>query len=180
MTENNDKNLDLERIIEGCKKGNSESFERLIDIFSRRCYGYFYRLSGDRTVSNDLLSQLFLKLVTKIGTYRTGSFQSWLFKIAKNIFYDHLREKQHQQKILERRKNELEIRTTEEKSFDNEKLDKLQFQLNKLDSDIRELITLRFYSQLSFKEIAKMRSEPIGTTLAKMHRALKKLRELME
>jgi RNA polymerase sigma-70 factor (ECF subfamily) len=56
----------------------------------------------------------------------------------------------------------------------------LQVQLGKLDTDTRELIMLRFYSQASFKKIAEMRSEPIGTTLSKLHRGLKKLRELME
>ena len=53
-------------------------------------------------------------------------------------------------------------------------------QLDRLDADTRELIILCFYSQASFKEIAAMRSEPIGTTLSKLHRGLKKLRELME
>jgi RNA polymerase sigma-70 factor (ECF subfamily) len=56
----------------------------------------------------------------------------------------------------------------------------LQIQLDRLDKDTRELIMLRFYSDLSFKEIAEMRSEPIGTTLAKLHRGLKKLKEFME
>ena len=56
----------------------------------------------------------------------------------------------------------------------------MQMRIKRLDSNTQELIMLRFYSQLSFKEIAKMRSEPIGTTLAKLHRGLKKLREAME
>jgi DNA-directed RNA polymerase specialized sigma24 family protein len=60
------------------------------------------------------------------------------------------------------------------------RLDKLQVQLNRLDADTRDLILLRFYSELSFKEIAELRSEPIGTALSKLHRGLKKLRELME
>jgi RNA polymerase sigma-70 factor (ECF subfamily) len=61
-----------------------------------------------------------------------------------------------------------------------DRLDKLQVQLNRLDADTRDLILLRFYSELSFKEIAELRSEPIGTALSKLHRGLKKLRELME
>jgi RNA polymerase sigma-70 factor (ECF subfamily) len=64
-------------------------------------------------------------------------------------------------------------------SYD-ERVDKLQEQLGKLDDETRELIMLRFYSQASFEEIAAMRSEPIGTTLSKVHRGLKKLRELMK
>jgi DNA-directed RNA polymerase specialized sigma24 family protein len=68
----------------------------------------------------------------------------------------------------------------EPKRSDGELADKLQVQLRRLDEDTRELIMLRFYSELSFKEIAQIRAEPIGTTLAKTHRALNKLRRYME
>ena len=142
------KSEDLARIIEGCKDGDQSCFSRLIDVYSRQLYGYFYRLTGDRDISEDLLSELFVKLVEKIASFRGGSFQAWLFKIASNIFHDFLRQKQRQ--------------------------------LNRLDSDTRELIMLRFYSEMSFKELSKMRGEPIGTTLSKVHRGLSKLRELME
>ena len=82
--------------------------------------------------------------------------------------------------MLEARKRQLESRITEVKKSDSERVDKLQIQLEKLDTDTRELVMLRFYSQLSLKEVAKIRSEPIGTTLSKLHRGLKRLRELME
>ncbi len=62
---------------------------------------------------------------------------------------------------------------------DSEMVDKLQRQLARLDDDTAELITLRFYGKLSFKELSELRGEPIGTTLSKVHRGLKKLRELM-
>ena len=58
--------------------------------------------------------------------------------------------------------------------------DTLQIQLEKLDAETAELLMLRFYGGFSFKELAEMRSEPIGTTLSKVHRGLKRLRELME
>jgi len=152
----------------------------VVDIYASRCYGYFYRLTGNNDVSDELLSELFIKLVEKIGSYKGGSFESWLFKIASNIFHDHLRSKQRQKKLLDARKGQLEFEITEPKQSDGERIDKLQIQLTKLDADTKELVMLRFYSELSFKEIAAMRSEPIGTTLAKLHRGLKKLRESME
>ena len=170
----------LAEIINGCKAGEAESFEKLIDIYARRCYGYFYRLTGDKVVSDDLLSELFVKLVEKISSYKGGSFESWLFKIASNLFHDYLRGKQRRRKLLEARKRQLESRITEVKKSDSERVDKLQIQLEKLDADTRELIMLRYYSQLSFRELAQMRSEPMGTTLSKVHRGLKKLRGLME
>ena len=174
------KSVDLAQIIDGCSKGDAQCFSQLVDMYSGRCYGYFYRLTGNNDISDELLSELFVKLVGKIASYKGGSFESWLFKIATNIFHDFLRSKQRRKKLLEVRKEQLESEVTEFKKSDNEQIDRLQIQLKRLDADTRELIILRFYSQLSFKEIAKMRSEPIGTTLAKLHRGLKRLREFME
>ena len=173
-------NEDLAQIIIGCKNGESQSFSRVVDLYSSRCYGYFYRLTGNNDISDELLSELFVKLVEKIKTYKGGSFESWLFRVASNIFHDYLRNKQRQQKVLDFRKTETDSEIIEEKKSDGELVDKLQIQLSKLDKDTRELMMLRFYSELSFKEIAEIRSEPIGTTLAKLHRGLKKLKENME
>ncbi|MHC4461489.1 MAG: RNA polymerase sigma factor [Planctomycetota bacterium] len=176
------KSDDLARIIIGCKAGSAESFAQLVDIYASRFYGYFCRLTGDKEVSDELLSELYVKLVEKISSYKGGSFESWLFKIATNIFHDYLRGKQRRRKLLEARKKQLESRKKKQevRKSDREIADKLQIQLEKLDTDMRELVMLRFYSQLKLKEIAEMRSEPIGTTLSRLHRGVKRLRELME
>jgi len=174
------KSDDLARIIIGCKNGDSECFSQLVDVYAGRCYGYFYRLTGNKEISDDLLSELFVKMVEKIGSQKGGSFEGWLFKTASNIFYDYLRDKQRQKKLFEIKGNQSELKSTKTERLEDEKIDKLQVQLKKLDMDTKELIMLRFYSGLSFKEMADMRSEPIGTTLSKLHRGLKKLRELME
>ncbi len=111
-------------------------------------------------------------------------FESWLFKIASNIFHDHLRGKQRRRKLIDAHRAQLErepdLNESRFSDGSEEQLDKLQVHLNRLDADTRELILLRFYSQMSFKEIAAKRSEPLGTALSKLHRGLKKLRELME
>ena len=174
------KSDDLAQIIAGCKAGSAESFTELVDIYSGRVYGYYYRLTGDSELSDELLSELFAKLVRKIGSYKGGTFESWLFKIASNIFNDYLRGKQRRKKLYEAKKNEIEAQITEPKRSESERIDRLQIQLEKLNEDTKELIMLRYYSQLSLKEVAKIRQEPIGTTLSKLQRGLKRLRELME
>ncbi len=174
------KNEDLTQIIDGCKAGDSGSFSQLIDIYSNRFYGYFYRATGDKTISDDLLSELFVKLVSKIGSFRGGSFEGWLWKIASNIFHDYLRGKQREKRLFEAQKKELLTELPEPRQAENEQTDKLQTALAQVDADLRELIMLRFYSELSFKEISELRGVPIGTVLSKVHRGLKKLRELME
>ena len=168
----------LTKIVAGCRKGSPECFSELIDIYAGRCYGYFFRLTGNRDTSDDLLSELFVKLVAKIRSYKGGSFESWLFTIASNILKDYLRRKKRQKKLFEAQ-TRLHEAKPESKQGNDERFDKLQIQLSRLDEDVREIIMLRFYSQLSFKEIARIRSEPIGTTLSKLHRGIKKLRELM-
>ena len=174
------KSNDLARIITGCKVGDAKCFAQIVDMYASRCYGYFYRLTGNNDISDELLSKLFVKLVEKIGSYKGGSFESWLFKVASNIFHDHLRSKQRRKKLIEVQITEFKSGTIEPKQSNGELADKLQVQLGRLNEDTRELIMLRFYSQLSFKEISQIRSEPMGTTLAKTHRALKKLRQFME
>ncbi|UCG56109.1 MAG: RNA polymerase sigma factor [Phycisphaerales bacterium] len=171
---------DLAQIIAGCKSGDAACFSEVVDAYASRCYGYFYRLTGNKDISDDLLSELFVKLVEKIKTYKGGSFESWLFRIASNIFHDHLRHKQRQRKLLDSQVKQLGSETTESRASDSDRIDRLQVKVARLDADTRELILLRFYSQLSFKEIAAMRGEPIGTTLSKLHRGLKRLREMME
>jgi RNA polymerase sigma-70 factor (ECF subfamily) len=172
-------NDDLAQLINGCKNGDSKCFSQVVDRYASRCYGYFYRLSGNKDLSDELLSELFVKLVEKISSYKGGSFEGWLFRIASNIFHDHLRSRHRQKKLLDTHKEHIESQIIEPKKSGSEQVYILQMQIEKMDADTRELIMLRFYSELSFKEIAKMRSEPIGTTLAKLHRGLKKLRELM-
>ena len=179
-----DKGVELARIIDGCKSGDAGSFAQVVDMYASRCYGYFYRLTGDRDLSDELLSELFIRLVQKIGSYKGGAFESWLFKIASNIFHDHLRGKQRRKRLLDVHRAALELEPDRDQprvsDEAGERLDKLQAHLSRLDADTRELVMLRFYSELSFREIAELRSEPIGTALSKLHRGLRKLRELME
>lgn len=78
---------ELARMIAGCRNGEARCFSQVIDTYASRCYGFFYRLTGNKDLSDELLSELFVKLVEKIGSYKGGSFEGWLFKIASNIFH---------------------------------------------------------------------------------------------
>lgn len=169
----------LNEIISGCKQGNNEAFSKLIDLYSDRCYGYFYRMTGDANISNDLLSDLFLRLVQRIGSFTGSSFNNWIFTVASNIFRDYLRQKYRRQKLIDAKKKQLQDETPTRQT-DNKLADKLQENIARLDADSAELLMLRYYGQLSFKELAEVRKAPIGTVLAKVHRSIKKLKELMD
>lgn len=169
----------LNEIIRGCRKGDNESFRKLLELYKKRCYGYFYRLSGNAEVSHDLLSELFVKLVEKMDKYRDGSFETWLFTIAANLFRDHLRHKYRQKKLLDQKQEQLITEGLPDENPMSPAGDELGQALKKLDPETAELITLRFYGEMSFKELAEQRNEPIGTTLSKVHRGLKRLKEIM-
>jgi RNA polymerase sigma-70 factor (ECF subfamily) len=167
-------------LLEKCRQGNPAALGRVVDLYSARCYGYFYRLTGSRDISEELLSELYIRLVEKIDSFEGGSFEKWLFTIASNLFRDRLRKQYRQKRLLEEKARLMEIESGPDKDVDGEISDRLQQGLKNLDSETAELIMMRFYGDLSFKELAEMRSEPIGTTLSKVHRGLKKLKEWME
>jgi len=171
---------EIAEIIAACRAGRPEAYEKLLAAYSARTYGYFMRLTGDASLSDDLLSDLFVKLVQRLETYGGGSFEKWLFTIASNVFYDHLRRRRRQERLKDTVRQRLE--ESGEGTFDADPFmaDDLQKHLATLDEDTRELIMLRFYGDLSFKEIADMRGAPVGTILSKVHRGLRKLREQMK
>ncbi len=172
-------NNELNEIVTRCQKGDTKAYDELVDIFGASLYGYFYRLSRNSEVSNDLLSELFMKLVKKIDTFKGGSFKNWIFTIASNIFYDYLRFRYRQKKLIDGKADTIG-QPILERDTTIDLRDELDHYLAKLDTDTAELLMLRFFGQLSFKELSKLRGEPIGTTLSKVHRGLKKMRNLME
>ncbi|MCE5186362.1 MAG: sigma-70 family RNA polymerase sigma factor [Planctomycetaceae bacterium] len=174
-----DEQLELDRLILRCKKGDPQAFDELVKRYSNRCYAYFYRLTGRPDQSEELLSELFVRLVRKIRSYVDGSFEKWMFTIASNLFKDSLR-KQYRQKRLLEEKAELLAQNEGSPRQCPELFDKLQLAMEKLDRETAEILNLRYYSQMSFKELAEARKEPIGTTLSKVHRGLKKLRMIMD
>jgi RNA polymerase sigma-70 factor (ECF subfamily) len=111
------------------------------------------------------LSELFVKLVEKISSYRGGSFDGWLFTMASNLFHDHLRFRQRQTRLLNEQGRRVMLQPTHSEGNNKGEIDEMQVALEKMDSDVRELIMMRYYSQLSFSEIAS-EEEPIGTTLS--------------
>lgn len=169
---------ELDRILSGCKAGRKDSFEKLVDLYGDRCFGYFYRLTGNRDQSQDLLQELFLRLIRKIDSFRGGSFDSWIFTLCSNLHRDSLRKKYRNQKALEKQKEELASNLPVSRPNQTE-FDELQIQLEQLDPETRELVVKRYYGQLTFQEIAEEKKMPIGTVLSKVHRGIRRIREAM-
>jgi len=174
------KHPEIKDLIEQCRKGNPEALGCIVDLYAARCFGYFYRLTSNRSTSEELLSDLYVRLVQKIDTFKGGSFEKWLFTVASNIFRDYLRKQYRQKRLIEEKAKLVETQNRPEKEMDLDLSERLQKGLKTLDMDTAELILMRFYGDLSFTEIAEIKAQPIGTVLSRVHRGLKKIKDWME
>lgn len=174
-----DERKNLIETVRLCQKGDSQSFSALVDMYSSRLFGYFYRLTGNRTDAEELLSEIFLKLVEKIADCKAQAFEGWLFRMASNLFTDYIRSKKRQEKMLNKAAEDAQLDKNDTEP-ENYLVDKLTMQLQRLDPETAEIVVMRYYSGLSFEQLAEIRNEPVGTCLSKVHRAIKKLRQLME
>lgn len=177
----------LADVIGRAQQGDPAAFDELVDRFSPRLFGLLYRLSGSHHDAEDLLQEVFLRVVRTIDDYRhQGRFEAWLYRIALNLARDRVRRRQ--------RRGATAGGTMDWISLDGcpashpppdqplelaEQVDRLQQALERLLPAEREVIMLRHFSDMSFREIADTMGTPIGTALARSHRALARLRQLM-
>lgn len=176
-TRNN--NNDVKDLARRCKSRCPEAYTELVDGYSKRFYGYFYSLTRKKELSEDLLSELYLKILKSIDSCNEDKFEAWMFKIASNIYYDYLRKKLRDAQLLDGVSNEIVKKQSQTPEKSSPQWDLLHQGLEKLDVQTRELIMLKYFSGMSFKDIAKLNRKPIGTVLSKIHRGIGRLRELI-
>lgn len=187
---------DLERLIRRARQGEPQAYDALIDAYAPRLHGYLYRLTGSRDDADDLLQEVFLRVVRTIATYRhDGRFDAWLFRIATNLVRDRIRRLRRAPRTLsldgpapaesEGGTERLDVADTGAPLPDaglvaDENADRVQSALARLPDAEREVIMLRHFSQLSFAQIAGAMGTPLGTALARAHRGLAKMRAWLQ
>ena len=182
----------LDDLIGRARQRDPAAFETLVEIYRPRLYGYFYRLTRRREDAEDLLQELFVRVVRMIGRYEHDNrFDAWLFRIGTNLVRDRVR-RQRRSPGFEVSGGEAdepgrleevpdgEVDRPDDALETAEEIDRLQRVLKRLPQAEREVILLRHFSQMSFKEVAEAMGTPLGTALARAHRGLAKLRQLME
>jgi RNA polymerase sigma-70 factor (ECF subfamily) len=187
----------LAEAIRGAQRGDSAAFDRLVEAYSGRIFGFLYRVSGSKHDAEDLLQEVFLRVVRMIGAYEhTGRFESWLFRIAANLTRDVIRRAKRAPRLLSsdadegagnegfhpaQRRTEIAgpAQPADADLIRREELDALGAALAKLPEAEREVMMLRHFSQMSFGEIAAVMDTPLGTALARAHRGLRRLRGIM-
>ena len=183
----------LDQLLARARKHDADALAELVDAYSPRVFGLLLRLTRDREMAEDLMQETFLRLVRTIGSYEhEGRFEAWLFRIAGNLARDHARRNKRRGRPLsldaptgasgEDRIEPADTRPdgpTHQIARDEDE-QRLLAALDEIGETDREIVMLRHFSELSFREIAELLNVPLGTALARMHRALKKLRTLLE
>ncbi|HUU21987.1 MAG TPA: sigma-70 family RNA polymerase sigma factor [Phycisphaerae bacterium] len=181
----------LRAVIASAQAGDPEAYRTLLESYGRRLYGYFLRATGSHHDAEDLLGELMLRLVSRLGRYDDrGRFEPWLFRIAANMVRDRIRRVKVnppprslsvESESGTARADQIlaETKAVDAGLLAEEAAADLHAALAKLDVTTREMILLRHFGQMSFKEIAEVFDCPLGTALAKVHRGLRSLRRWM-
>src|SRR3954447_15209130 len=158
-------------------RGNE--FENLYAEHAESLLAFLAYRTGDRRLAEDITADTFERVLRKRGTLdpRKGSSKTWIYTIALNLLRDHLRREQAHQRTAERSGPVSAPLSPFE--FVGAR-DAVRRALQTLRDDEREVIALRFGADLTFPEIAEVFGCPVSTVEGRTHRALRKLKEVLE
>ena len=169
--------------------GNNKAFDELLSRVQDKIFTYIMYMVKDEDMANDLFQETFIKAITKLqnGLYTdSGKFVFWVMRIAHNVIIDRYREIKGEHIIEPTKDNDLEnlkgasvLDTYRESEMVNEQVKKdVKRLMNALPETQREVVYMRFFQQMSFKEIAEETGVSINTSLGRMRYALINLRKL--
>jgi RNA polymerase sigma factor (sigma-70 family) len=177
-------------LVQSFLSGNESSLEILINRYRKKVYTYILYNAKDVHLAEDIFQDTFIKVIRslKLGKYKdNGKFLSWVLRIAHNLIIDHYR-KEKQLNTISNDNYETDLFNTPklsdktyEENLINEQITKdVRNLIKELPFDQKEVIILRHYCDLSFKEIADHTNVSINTALGRMRYALINLRKLIE
>lgn len=171
-------------------KRNSRAFEILFDRYNRQIYNFILKYTGNRELGQDLLQDTFTRAWFAAHTFdlKGGNFKGWLYKIALNITRSEMSKKRYRYQYQDI--NEIHDHESDLENLDSEHPDVMLNQselrntifqvLGKLKPHLREIIILKVYHQLKFREIAHITNTPEGTLKARFHHAIAQLKKLLD
>ncbi len=175
MTSPPDEQLMLE-----ARNGNVRTIGTLFERHHVPLFNYYLRMTGDRVVSEDLVQEVFFRILRSRHTYKDGTpFASWMYAIARNARIDHARRKWREVALdtdtdgtKDTAPNAAEAVVARQESAMVRKA------LAALPEEKRELLILSRYQNLKYEQIAQMLDCEIGTIKVRIHRAVRELRDV--
>ncbi|WP_026729193.1 RNA polymerase sigma factor [Flavobacterium denitrificans] len=169
--------------------GNEVALSTLIKRHESKIYGFIYSKIADRDISNDIFQDTFIKVIKtlKSNSYNEeGKFLPWVMRISHNLIVDHFRKTKKMPMYRETEEFSIfsvmsdDSLTVEGKMI----LDQVEIDLKRLieelPDDQKEVLVMRMYQDMSFKEISELTDVSINTALGRMRYALMNLRKIIE
>ena len=170
--------------------GSSNSFSILLDRYQKRVYGFIFSKVNDPDLADDIFQDTFIKVVKslRLGKYKDeGRFLSWVIRIAHNLIMDHYRKINRLPKHESRIENFdvlgrlIEQSTSIEDSMIETQIHAdLSILIEELPDNQKEVLLMRLFKDMSFKEIADHTDVSINTALGRMRYAVINLRKMIE
>jgi RNA polymerase sigma-70 factor (ECF subfamily) len=169
--------------------GDETALSVLIDRHQSKIFGFIYSKIGDRDTTDDIFQDTFIKVIKtlKSNNYNEeGKFLPWVMRIAHNLVIDHFRKSKKMPLFRETEEFSIfSIMSDQSLSMENQLITEqveldLKRLIDELPSDQREVVLMRMYQDLSFKEIAELTGVSINTALGRMRYALLNMRKLID
>ena len=170
-----------------CLAGDRESFAPLVDRHKERVYWLILRIAG-REEAEDLAQEAFLRAYRALPRFRGESlFSTWIYRIARNVALSYLRKRAGKGEALSlEEEGEEKIHLLSASAGDPERVfeerdsaERVRALVEKMPEPYRTTITLYHLHQLRYEEIARVMETPLGTVKTNLHRARKRLREMV-
>lgn len=166
-------------------RGDERAWRELVGAYGPRVFALAQSRCHNADVAEEIMQSVFATVAVKVrgGDYiEHGKFEAWLFRVAMNRVRDYARSKKRSSALFRQGSEPVAEAADrhERERTDDEQLSALRAAMEQLPEADREVIELRHHGDLSFKQIADLLEEPLGTLLARHHRALRKLKELVE
>jgi RNA polymerase sigma-70 factor (ECF subfamily) len=173
-----------ETLVVRLRNGHAEAGEELVRRYCRPLLRYLQNLVRSDQLAEELFQQTWLSVLDHVDKFDVGGggFKGWVYRIATNKANDHWRFRSREKSAKEGMKLALDQQGPDA-SFpleEAEQVVKLRAAIEKLPENQRQVLLLRYYSGLKFVEIAQSLGCPLNTALGRMHKAVQKLRELMQ
>ncbi|MBE6322041.1 MAG: sigma-70 family RNA polymerase sigma factor [Bacteroidales bacterium] len=171
--------------------GENEAFASLLNRHNKRIFSYILFYVKDEDVANDIFQDTFFRAITVIRQHRYSAndkFFSFLCRVAHNLIIDYFRARKSENQVGEEcldyanvlQQADLQDANIEDKLVASQILKDVKKLMNELPDTQREIVRMRFYENLSFKEIAELTNISINTALGRMRYAIMNMRRMAE